>query len=284
MFWMLFFAVFCFLAGLILRGLSRTLADVAYIKGDDVYKQNKPFIVSLKPILPGLYSAAWIRQRLNQARISKYTPEGIITLSYVTLLIFALMAAAIGLTLFKDASVTLPFMVCGGALGAIYPALYLDNEAKKADERRKREMLPFVQQLKILAKSGFGSSFKALASVALEDSRGLIAEDFRDALHDIERGKGRREALLGMVDKTNSPLVKEVVDLILDAEEKELPLYNVLEGIESRLIAEIETKADEMRAKDEDAMALPLAGLLLPAIMIIILAPGLINIRIILRF
>jgi len=87
-----------------------------------------------------------------------------------------------------------------------------------------------------------------------------------------------------MVKRSRSKLLKEVMDQILDSEDKEIPLYKTLEVMESRLLKDIELKADAHQSKLEDKLAIPLAAMLVPASMIIIMAPGLINARSLLHF
>ena len=181
-------------------------------------------------------------------------------------------------------SVLLFFIILFSLGGAVLPYIYIRSEAKKANLLRKKEVLPLVQQLKVLSRSGVGTSFNALAGIVVEDATGVLMKDIQEAVEDISRGKGRKEALLEMAEKTGSPVVKEVMEVILDAEEKELPLYGVLESIETRLLLDIETRADEIKSKDEDALALPLAGLILPANMILMVAPGIIGIKSMMTF
>lgn len=286
MFWMWFFAILSFVLALYMRRKYEGITASAYVRGDDIEKlpKGKNRIYELiRPIMPGKTSLEWIGDKIVQAKL-KNTPEQVWVLSYVLFALLAAMALYLGISLFKDRSVVILFSVVSGFIGISLPLLYVYLEAQKADQARTREMLPFIQQLKVLAKSGLGTTFGALAAITIEDSRGMLAEDLREMTNEVSQGKSRREAIVGMVERSNSKLLREVMELILDAEDKELPLYNVLEGVESRLLNDIEVKADEAMAKAEDKMAIPLAAMLLPANMLIMIGPGVISARSLLNF
>ncbi|NPV74321.1 MAG: type II secretion system F family protein [Pelotomaculum sp.] len=286
MFWTWFFAILSFVLALYTRKKYESIVAAAFMRGDDIEQlpRGKSKIYEfMRPLMPGGASLEWISEKIVQAKL-KNTPEQVWAVSYVMFALFAAMALYLGLNLFKDRSVAIIFSVFGGIAGASLPLLYVYLEAQKADRARVREMLPLIQQLKVLAKSGLGTTFGALASIAVEDSQGVLAEDLREVLNEVSLGRSRREAILSMVDRSRSKLLREVMELILDAEDKELPLYGVLEGVESRLLNDIEVKADEATAKAEDKMAIPLAAMLLPANMLIMIAPGVISAKSLLNF
>ncbi|MGQ9825532.1 MAG: type II secretion system F family protein [Desulfotomaculales bacterium] len=286
MFWIWFFALFCLVCGAYLRRRYQSMVTSAFVRGDDDVTQaggRSRVYELLRPVMPGRASLDWIAEKIVQAKL-KNTPEQVWALSYMMFALFAALSLFLGLNLFKDRTILIVFTVFGGVGGAALPLFYVHQEAQKADKARKKEMLPLIQQLKVLAKSGIGTTFSSLAAVVVEDNRGVLAGDIREAMEEMSLGKNRREAILDMVERSNSRLLKEVMELILDAEEKDLPLYSVLEGVESRLINDIEVSADEAQAKAEDKMAIPLAAMLLPANLIIMIAPGLINARSLLNF
>lgn len=286
MFILLFLAILFLFTGIYFRYRYRAMAFTAFVRGEDIRTDKKKItlIDTIINCLPGKAVLEWAEKQLSQARLLQYTPESIITFSFILLIIFGFFGWSFGVTLSGRISSAMAFTLAGACAGTALPYVYIRSEAQKAGATRKKEVLPLIQQLKVLSRSGVGTTFNALAAIVVEDASGVLMNDIRDAVEDISRGKGRKEALLAMAEKTGSSVVKEVVELILDAEEKELPLYGVLESIETRLLLDIETRADEIRNKDEDALALPLAGLILPANMILMVAPGIIGIKSMLSF
>lgn len=281
MFILLFLSILFFLTGLYFKQRYRSMSFKAFVRGEDIRTDKKklPLIETVSNCLPGKTIIDWTERRLSQARLFQYTPESILTVSFILFIVFGFLGWSFGWILSGYLSSALTFALVVAFTGSALPYLYIRSEALKAGVLRKKEILPLIQQLKVLSRSGVGTTFNALAAIVVEEASGVLMEDIRGAIDDINRGKGRKEALLSMADITGSPVVKEVIELILDAEEKELPLYGVLESIETRMLLDIETRADEVKNKDEDALALPLAGLILPANMILMVAPGIIGIR-----
>lgn len=286
MFILFFSAILCMLIGFYFRRRYRSMALLAFVRGVALSpdKRRLSLYILVGNILPGKAVLDWTEKKLKEARLLRYTTESIMAFSFILLLIFGFLGWSFGRIFSGSLSSVIFFSLLGSLAGFSLPYLYLRSEAKKAGVLRKKEILPLIQQLKVLSKSGVGTTFNALAAIVVEDAEGVLMNDIKDVVDEISRGKGRQEALLSMADRTGSLVVKEVVELILDAEDKELPLYEVLESIETRLLLEIETRADELKNKDEDALALPLAGLILPANMILMVAPGVINIRTMMNF
>jgi len=184
LFWTFFFAILTLITGLHLKKKHEGFVIAAFVRGDDIgYRgsRNNRIYELLRPIMPGRASLDWISERIIQARL-KNTPEQIWVLSYVMFALFAALALFFGLNFFKDKSITLIFCIVGGIIGAALPLIYVYQETQKADQSRTKEMLPLIQLLKVLAKSGVGTSFSALAAISLEDTRGHLAADIRDAL------------------------------------------------------------------------------------------------------
>lgn len=286
MFILLFLAILFLLLGIYLKARYRSMTLMAFVRGESlkVTREKGSPIQTVVGYLPGKMLFEWTTKQLQQARLRQYLPENIMTMSFILSIIFGFIGWLFGWVMTGEISVLLFFIVLFSLGGAFLPYIYIRSEAKKANLIRKKEVLPLVQQLKVLSRSGVGTSFNALAGIVVEDATGVLMKDIQEAVEDISRGKGRKEALLEMAEKTGSSVVKEVMELILDAEEKELPLYDVLESIETRLLLDIETRADEIKSKDEDALALPLAGLILPANMILMVAPGIIGIKSMMTF
>lgn len=289
LFWIIFFSILLLVYSLYLKTHAESLITAAYIRGEDVLKKSyMPDSLSrmynfLRPIIPGQQSMKWVSENIIMAKLP-YSPEQIWTLTYVCAVIFSGLTMVWGLTCFTDKSIVLVISLIGGLAGWAFPLLYVYSNAQKAVARREREILPLVQQLKILAKSGVGTTFDALASVVLEDEEGFLSQDFQDALHEGVQKGNRRQAMLDMAERSGSKTVKEVIDLIIEAETKEIPLYDVLEGVETSLLNMIEVKASDAKAKAEDRMAIPLAAMLLPANMLIMIGPGLINAKAMFNF
>ena len=289
LYWIIFFALLFLVYGLHLRYMGDRLMTAAYIRGEDVSTVSSPIAnlnriyTLLRPIMPGQHSMKWVGENIVKGRL-KYTPEQILALAYACAVIFGGLVMIYGLTYFADKSIVLVITLIGGLAGGAFPILYVYTQAEKAIAQREREVLPLIQQLKILAKSGVGTTFNALASVVVEDEDSLLSRDFREAIHQGVQTGDRRKALIDMIPRTGSKTVKEVVGLILEAEAKEIPLYDVLEGLETTLLNDIDVKASDAQAKAEDRMAIPLAAFLLPANLLIIIGPGILNAKAIFNF
>lgn len=278
MWWYFFMAGLCLTVGLYLRYVAAGAETVAFLRGED-YKtaeKGRPWTEYLRPILPGQGSMNWAAEKIVQAGFN-LTPELVWAGSYggglaTAALVFAVNAVS------SDPSRLFLLTVAGGLLGAAALPAYIWEKAKESREQRKRELLPLVQQLKVASASGVGTSYDALFAIADEDYDSLLAYDLRQARAAAGRGDSLSDTLPEVADRSGVKEFVELIETILDAEEKHVPLYKVLAGIENRMLNEIEVAASNAEAKSDDKLAIPLAAMLFPAYIIIIVGPGLLNV------
>lgn len=269
----------CVTFGLYLRTVAKNTETVAYLRGDEIRtaEKRRPWVEYLRPVLPGPGSMTWADEMIAQAGLN-LTPELVWAGSYGGGLVVAALVFGVNALGSSDPGRLILITVFGGLLGAATLPAYIWGKAKDSREQRKRELLPLVQQLKVASATGVGTSYDALFAIADEDEESLLSYDLRLARSAAHRGASLRDTLLDAAKRTGVKEFIELIETILDAEEKHVPLYQVLAGIEERMLNDIEVAADNAESKVEDKLAVPLAAMLFPAYIIVIVGPGMLNV------
>lgn len=275
----------CVTVGIYLRTIAAGAETVAFLRGEDLKtdKKGKSRMEYLRPILPGSNSMAWAADMIVQSGLN-LTPELVWAGSYGAGFVTAALAFAVNVTGSSDPARLILMTFFGGLLGAAALPGYIWGKAKESCEQRKRELLPMVQQLKVASATGVGTSYDALFSIADEDVESLLAYDLRQARDAVVRGFPLRDSLLDVAKRTGVKEFIELIETILDAEEKHVPLHQVLAGIEERMLNGIEVAAANAESKTDDKLAVPLAAMLFPAYIIIIVGPGMLKVGEAFRF
>lgn len=206
------------------------------------------------------------------------TPIGV--REYVALkLIFYVLAAVVFFLLWRTP-------VLDGALGialtgivtlilAMLPTLYVDH---LADDRRNavmKSMSDILDLLVVSAEAGL-SLDAAMGRVALK-KRGPLADEFETALQEMRLGKSRAEALRGVARRTGVLEVKMFTSAIIQAENLGVSIAQVL-----RTQAETHRERRSQRIREAAAklpvkMMIPLILFIVPAIFVVLAAPGLMS-------
>lgn len=269
----------CLTVGLYLRSKAEGTETVAFLRGEDFKTAGKgrAWTEYLRPILPGAGSMTWAAENIVQAGLN-LTPELVWAGSYAAGLLAAALVLAVNAAGSSDPARLVLMTLAGGLLGAAALPGYVWEKAKESRAQRKRELLPVVQQLKVASATGVGTSYDALFAIASEDMESLLAYDLRQARDAAGRGASLREALLEAAKRTGVKEFVELIETILDAEEKHVPLYQVLSGIEERMLNDIEVAASNAEAATDDKLAIPLAAMLFPAYIIVLVGPGMLKV------
>ncbi len=161
--------------------------------------------------------------------------------------------------------------IASALVGFKLPAIFLIGMANDRKSRVKRALLDAVDLLAVGV--GAGMTIDRAMRVYAEKFDNPLADEFRRAFARLDVGKSRREALLELSERTDVDGLKLLVSSVLQAEKLGTPLSMILADISRDVKERHRQSVREASAKVPVKMIFPLAGLILPALFIVLLGP-----------
>lgn len=176
--------------------------------------------------------------------------------------------------LFPLADQTNNFLVIFGGffLGFYYPHLNLTRKITDRQSEIRKAMPDALDLLTICVEAGLG--FEAAMSKVAEKWDNQLALAFQRTLKEIQLGKVRREALKDMSDRLGIPEMTSFTAAIIQSEQLGVSLSKVLRIQSDQMRVKRRQYAEEMAHKAPIKMIIPMALLIFPSILIIILTPA----------
>lgn len=175
-------------------------------------------------------------------------------------------------------STTDKVMFIGGALiGGFYlPHIMLTTKITRRQKEIRNAMPDALDLLTICVEAGLG--FDAAMSKVAQKWETELSLAFSRVIREIQLGKVRREALKDMSDRLGIPELTSFVAAIIQSEQLGVSLAKVLRIQSDQMRLKRRQRAEEEAHKAPIKMIIPLALLVFPSIMIIILTPAVIQI------
>jgi tight adherence protein C len=171
-------------------------------------------------------------------------------------------------------------LVVGAGLGAVIgfflPDLLLYNSGQKRQQRIPANLPDALDMLTICVEAGLGFD-AALAQVA-RNTKGPLAEEFARALQEMQIGKSRSEAMRAMADRTSVPELRAFVSALVQSSELGIPVAHVLREQSKEMRVRRRQRAEEQAQKVPVKITFPLILCLFPALLVLIIGPGIIEI------
>jgi tight adherence protein C len=164
----------------------------------------------------------------------------------------------------------------GGVIGFFLPDLLLYNSGQRRQQRIPAELPDALDMLTICVEAGLGFD-AALAQVA-RNTKGPLASEFARVLQEMQIGKSRSEALRAMADRTTVPELRSFVSALTQSGEMGIPVAHVLREQSKEMRVRRRQRAEEQAQKVPVKITFPLITCLFPALLVVILGPGLIQI------
>lgn len=171
-------------------------------------------------------------------------------------------------------------LVVAGGLGAVIgfflPDLLLHNSGQKRQDRIPRALPDALDMLTICVEAGLGFD-AALAQVA-RYTDGPLAAEFARALQEMQIGKSRTEALRSMAERTTAPEFRAFISAMVQSAELGIPVARVLREQAKEMRVRRRQRAEEQAQKVPVKITFPLILCLFPALLVIIIGPGIIEV------
>jgi tight adherence protein C len=164
----------------------------------------------------------------------------------------------------------------GAVIGFFLPDILLYNSSQKRQERIPRELPDALDLLTICVEAGLGFD-AALAQVA-RYSKGPLAAEFARALQEMQIGRSRTEAMRSMAHRTTSPELRSFISAMIQSAELGIPVAHVLREQAREMRVRRRQRAEGQAQKVPVKITFPLILCLFPALLVVILGPGIIEI------
>lgn len=171
-------------------------------------------------------------------------------------------------------------LIIAGGFGAVFgfflPDLLLYNSGQKRQDKIPRALPDALDMLTICVEAGLGFD-AALAQVA-RYSTGPLAAEFARVLQEMQIGKSRTEALRSMGERTTSPELKAFISAMIQSGELGIPVAHVLREQAKEMRVRRRQRAEGQAQKVPVKITFPLILCLFPALLVVIIGPGIIQI------
>ncbi len=170
------------------------------------------------------------------------------------------------------------FMYIGGATfgGFFLPHLLLSSKISRRQTEIRKAMPDALDLLTVCVEAGLG--FDAAMSKVAEKWENELSLAFTRAIREVQLGKIRRDALRDMADRLGIPEMTSFVAAIIQSEQLGVSMAKVLRIQSDQMRMKRRQRAEEEAHKAPVKMLIPMALLIFPSIMIIILTPAAIQI------
>jgi len=295
---MINFELFLLLSGLALAAIavylftSALLANntdaeaLAWASGDEPAKSKSGLINLSRPLVHNFtlqhaqrVKSARYRERVRKKILTSGLSQELNVDEFIGLQILwgvgfpiALMVLNFALQLGYPYIVTLAI----GGLGFMFPHFHCDNEKKKRYVGIIGD-LPFFIDLMALSTEAGLDFIGAIQRITEKAENSILADEFRIVLKDLKLGSSRKEALTGLAERLDIPELTSFVAVVRDADETGASIAQVLKDQSIQMRLERFVRAEKAGAKASQLMLLPMMIFILPAVLIIVFGPVILN-------
>jgi tight adherence protein C len=219
---------------------------------------------------------AHLRRRLDYAGNPPYwTVDHVFEIKGLGLVAVGILGVPVGLALGGG-----PGAVIGAVVGAIVgfglPDLVVYDLSERRQEKIARTLPDILDTLTVSVEAGLG--FDAALSQITRYGRGPLAGEFARVLQEMQIGRSRVEALRALSRRTKINELRSFCAIVIQATELGVPIAAVMREQAKEMRIRRRQRAEELAQKVPVKILFPLIFCLFPAIFIVVLGPGMINI------
>jgi tight adherence protein C len=215
-----------------------------------------------------------LQRRLDLAgNTGRWTPDRVLAVKGLGLLALAVLGALYGL---HSPGLLILCVIVGGAVGFFLPDLLLYNSGQKRQAKIQALLPDAMDMLTICVEAGMG--FDAAMAQVARNTDGPLAAEFARALQEMQFGKSRSQALRAMVDRTRVPELRSFVSAVVQAGELGIAVAQVLREQAKEMRLRRRQRAEGRAQQVPVKITFPLILCLFPALLIMVVGPGVIEI------
>lgn len=213
------------------------------------------------------------RRLLVAGLASRWTAERLLTVKVGLTLVGGLLGLIWLAGSPSPMTVLLAVVVTAG--GWHVPELLVRNAADKRRAQLVRELPDLVDRLCVLVESGL--VFDRALARATKGSGGVLATELARTVQEVELGARRIDALQALADRTDVAEVRRIVASLRHAEQYGVPVAQVLRTEAEALRDRANQLAEERAQKLPVQVLFPLVLCILPALLVVVLGPALVD-------
>ncbi len=159
----------------------------------------------------------------------------------------------------------------GMVIGVVGPTLFLSSRVRSHQGEIRSQLADTIDLMSVCMESGL--SFDASLVKIAERMEGPLIDELMTVFRQIQLGKNRNDALKNLSDSSDVKELKTFVSAVIQAGQLGIPITNVLQAQAEQLRMNKSEEIKEVASKVPTKMTIPTVLLILPAIILIILAP-----------
>ncbi len=205
---------------------------------------------------------------------AKLDPTMILAMQFIAGLTFGGLVALVftlGPTKISTGRLLL-FVILFAALGFYFPQLWLTSQIQKRQKNIRKAMPDALDLLTVCVEAGLG--FDAALSKVSEKWENELSLAFARVIAEIQLGKLRREALRDMADRIGLSEMTSFVAAVIQSEQLGVSMAKVLRIQSDQMRVKRRQLAEEEAHKAPVKMLIPMALLIFPSLMIVLLTPA----------
>jgi len=164
----------------------------------------------------------------------------------------------------------------------IFPVAALDRKAQGRQEHIRRTLADTIDLLTISVEAGL--AFDAALLHARRSMKGPLSDEIGRMLHEMQLGVRRTDAMRSLSDRTNVEELRSFVLAMVQADVFGVSISSVLRSQSQELRTKRRQRAEERAMKIPVKLLFPMIACILPALLILVVGPGVIKIARVLVF
>ena len=156
-------------------------------------------------------------------------------------------------------------------LGFYAPNLWLQSRIKRRQLTIQRALPDTLDLMTICVEAGLG--FDAAIQRVVEKRDDELSHEFGRMLQEMRVGRGRRDALKSMAERTDVPDVNTFISAMIQSEQLGVAISKVLLTQAGQMRIKRRQRAEEAAHKAPIKMLFPMAFLIFPSLFVILLGP-----------
>ena len=186
-----------------------------------------------------------------------------------------LIGFLVALLLLRVGSGVVYWVAAAIAVGIFFmlPSAWLQQKVRQRQDAVRKGLPDAMDMLSVCATAGLGFD-QAIQRVS-EHWNTPVGVEFGRVIHEMEMGLSRREALRNLADRLEISELSSFVAFVLQSEQLGMAISDVLHTQAGQMRAERRFRAQEQAQKIPTKMLFPMAFLIFPAILAVVLGPAL---------
>ncbi|PVU82341.1 type II secretion system protein F [Cellulomonas sp. WB94] len=207
--------------------------------------------------------------RLDETIRRAGRPDGITVTVYVRRQMGFLVLSGILVVIFAVLGQTSVGFLLGAVLCS-WMRVWLVTTGRRRQAQIETELPDFLDVLGVTVAAGL--AFRQAVERVCEFHEGPLAQEMTTALREMSVGVSRRQAFLGLRDRTRSEAVGTFVTAMLQAEELGVPLSDALTGIAADVRQEYGQRVRQQAAKAAPKVSLVITTTIVPGALLLMVA------------